>query len=756
MGIASGGLVRMNITKLEKLKGERPKYAERFDIRAFKSHYPSDLVKGIVEIIKNGVDAYIKEKGENCSKEEIKVILENLNTKNPIVRIVNFAKGMDFEDFEKALDIGADTSGENEGVTGAHGYGMKEAAWAFKQAKIVTINENKYSSRVFYWDSHDSPKYAWDLDARNNVVTDFSVDEHVRKETSIKKEGTYFEAIVPDEISFPRLENLRLQLSENILLRTINQSDKFKLTIECKNTKSGEFISLPIRYIPPEIVSLREDICALELGNFSFEYPKYGLVNCSYEIYLANRELSPTGDTREAGLLICAGPFSVLDCTLFDHGGTIANRFFGKVLLSGPMRQISKNEKILDEKREAGLLKKTDLYKALYKQFHPLLEKLIEKERKRLNKKTTEVREGLIENKIDLIKAFNRIDREETEDSSELEGDIKFTPGPTGIRFCVQDYLKLIERQEKKVHIVIDPNIIPENSEIVLRSNNSGLDINPSSFKLTRADIDKDGIFKKKISFSSAVVDTFSVTAHVADMLNKAEMDVDVVKDRRLYTNNPVEFVPSSDDIVAGKSKNFSLIIDISKINKKDKIILNFNNLFMITKKVDIGEAKKITDDISELMIDVHCLGKPKQKGQINAEIGEHKSILELNIIDSKDRHLRGDFEGIKDDPTEDPQEMGYYENKIINICINHALFRHYRRNTDSENNPLYRVLYGDTIIREFCKTLARKKVKIFSNTGAEEFRVKFNEKFEEIYKKHAVRLHKFCINQENIERLKK
>ena len=454
-------------------------------------------------------------------------------------------------------------------------------------------------------------------------------------------------------------------------------------------------------------------------------------------------------------MLICAGPFSVLDCTLFDHGGNVANRFFGKVTLSGPIRQICKNERILDERREAGLLRKTYLYERLYKQFHPLLEKLIDAQRRRLNKKTLEITEGIIENKIELLKAFNRIAREEIEVDTITGPDIKFDPGPNGIRFCIDQYLKLIEKQEKKVHVVINPKIFPEGSEIEIIPNKSELKIYPSNFKVEEEEIDDENIFKKKISFCSDTVDSFLVTAHVKDMLNKAEMNVDVVKDQRLHIKEAIEFIPPNDDIVSGKSKDFVLIIDFSRVDREAKLDLKADSIFTIRRHTNIKEAKKIANSIYELIIPVHCTGKPKQKGQILVGLGEAKAVLNLEVIDARDRNLKGDFEGIKNDTDEDPSETGYYEKKIINVCVNHPIFRHYRRSKDGENNPLFRGVYSDVIIREFCMALARKKVKPFENTNAEDYRVKLKDSYDELYKKHSVRLHKFCIKPENIEKLR-
>jgi len=371
--------------KLNQLNGERPVYDARYDKREFKSNYQTDIIKGIVEIIKNSVDAYINDKGEeNCHKEKITVILESEKRKNDFIKIVNFAKGMNFQEFDKAMKIGADTSSDKQSVTGAHGYGMKEAAWAFKQARIISIKNGNYSSKIFYWDEDGSPKYAWDKDDTGKEINDFAVDEKIRSITGIENEGTYFEAIIPDDIPCPTRHKCHSELSENILLRTINQSERFEISLGEKE-KNGKITYYTIQYNPPQILSVRPDRNQIDLGEFSFEYPRYEKLNCKYEIFLSKDELSYSGENREAGILICAGPFTILDCTLFDLGGKVAYRFFGKAILTGSIRSICKNEKILDDKRESGLRKKTPLYENLYKHFHKKLEELIENERKRLS-----------------------------------------------------------------------------------------------------------------------------------------------------------------------------------------------------------------------------------------------------------------------------------------------------------------------------------------------------------------------------------
>tara|TARA_Y100000310_G_scaffold344459_1_gene457337 strand:- start:2123 stop:4366 length:2244 start_codon:yes stop_codon:yes gene_type:complete len=740
--------------KLQQLDGEKPRIGDRQHRRMFQSKYQYQIIKGVVEIIKNGADAYLNEVGESkCNKEVIKIVLDSLKRKNNFIKITNFAPGMNSEMFEKALEVGADTSGKFG--AGAHGYGMKEASWAFDTARIISVRNGKYSSRIFYWDENKIPGYAWDKDDNGEKIKDFPLDQKTISKTGIKSEGTYFEGVIPEEIPCPSPDTLKDQLSNNILLRTINQSNKFNIYIEYKETNNPDKLSSPIKYSPPEIFSLREDMKAQEVGEFSFNYPDYGIVNCKFEIFLAKHELQPNGPTREAGLLVCADIYSVLDCTLFDLGDKIAYRFFGNILLSGPIREISKKERIIDDRREAGLLKDSPLYKILYKKFNKLLEGLIDKERKRLNRKKEGVSTSIIDNQIELIKEFNKIDRKENEPTQDIVDDEKFVPGSNGIRFCVSDYLRLIENQEKKIHIVADPSIIGVGTEIEIKPDKSGIDVTPKKFKIIKNDINEKNIFKKKISFFSSKIDSFLVTAYVTGMLNKTELNIEVERDPRLHIKKAIEFVPNEQDIVCRKQKKVPLIIDYNKIDKKDKITINCDAIFAVNKPISLKDSQQIFENIYELLIPIHCSGRPKQKGQFQVKIGNESATLNLKVIDSRDRHLKGDFEGIKDDKTEDPDDLSYFEDKIINVCVNHPILRYYRRNKDGENNIAYRTLYGDIVIREFCMELTRKKIKTFTNVTSEEYRVRFDRKYQKYYKEHSTRLHKLCINPKYLEKLK-
>jgi hypothetical protein len=554
---------------------------------------------------------------------------------------------------------------------------------------------------------------------------------------------------MPEEIKWLTFDALWRELSWHVLLRSINQSSKFYIELA---DVSSTTISRQIMYHPPGILKEGEKSPPLSSGIFSFKYPRYGKITCKYNIYLSNHELNSIGDSKEAGLLICAGPFSVLDCTLFDNGGKIANRFFGEVILDGPLREISKKERILDDRRISGLIKNTPLYLELSNYLNPILRKLIDEEIKKLHGSAKDVDKGTIDNKEKLLRELNKI--AESEETIDEIGLIKFDPGESGIRFCITgNYETLLEKQNKNIYLVADTNKVPLNSEIEIYSDKDALQISPNKFKILKKDVDTRGTFKKKISFYSCNVDSFLVTASIKSLNLQDKMNLEVIEDARLHITSPIEFIPKTQNIVEGTTKKFDLIIDKKRV-KLGEIVLEKDNLIDVSP-IDIRKALPLSDDILVLGIPIHCNGKAGQKTKIYLKMDSQKAILDLEIISSKEKHLHGPFNDIKSDDQKDPSELGYFEDetKTIKVCINHPIFKYYMKSFRiTAENPFYRVLYAETVVVEALKELTRKKVKIFSNTEAEEYRVKFDEKFNLLYKRYSVPLHNFCINHKDTQ----
>ena len=734
---------------------ESPQYDARFSRRSFEPKDQKDILKGVVEIIKNGIDAYLREKGEkNCDKEKIDI---KINSAKKTIKIINRAEGMDSQTFKEALKIGSDTSGEIG--SGAHGYGMKEAVWAFKRATIISVKNRKCTSREFRWNENKDPQSSWSINNRGEEIKDIEDDLNLYQKTEIYGNGTYFEGQFSKEISFPQFETIHRILCDHILLRTINQSNLFDLRLYYENKERS---SLPIKYDLPKIKQIRDDQETLKEGNFQFIYPNYGNIFVKYKIYLSSQTLKDRGDERTAGLLICADRYSVLDCTLFENSGNIASKFFGQVDLSGEkLRDILKTDMVVGFKRDEGLKKQTPIYNELYNKFNPILSNLIEEEKRRQNKKRRDSRPELISNKFDLIKELNKINREENNnETTDIKGDIKFFVGENGIRFTLKNnYLSLIEKQERTIHLVANTDIIPPKSEIEITTNKEGLYIEPLKFLINDKEI-KNNLFKKKITFRGDDIDFYEVKA-VTSKLRETKINVEVKKDNRLHINKPIFFFPDEQDIVSGKKKDFSLIVNKEYIQQTNIKIEYDDTIFQINKKsLNLKNLEKICGEIYELKISIYPQGKAGKGGKIKVKIDEFDAILKLKIINPRDKHLRGDFEGIEDDDEieiDSIESVAYYQNKKICIYINHPILKHYAT-SGGEISIEYRIMYADAIVQAFCHHQTRKKVRqiLGENANSEDFRVEYQNIFNSLYKGHAKKLHSLCVNPEIIKKLKK
>ncbi|MFH1917730.1 MAG: ATP-binding protein [Nanoarchaeota archaeon] len=177
--------------KFKNIKGESPIYDESYGRKQLKATNQIDIIKGIVEIIKNGVDAYIEENEEElegCNKEKIQIFANSIQK---TISITNFAKGMSEKDWSQALKIGGDTGSKKESKTSAHGYGMKEASWAFENTIITSINDKNYSSRIFWWNEKGNPKFDWDRDFEGKILKEITITKDIKNKTQINREGTF-------------------------------------------------------------------------------------------------------------------------------------------------------------------------------------------------------------------------------------------------------------------------------------------------------------------------------------------------------------------------------------------------------------------------------------------------------------------------------------------------------------------------------------------------------------------------------------
>lgn len=725
---------------------QRPVYTDNFDRRQFTPQSKEDILRGFVELVKNSCDSYERKyKGGEYKDATITIKYGSfMEKKNKQFHITDLAEGMDYNQFNKALGVGAKTSGLNEisTVTGSQGFGLKEACWGFSTAKIYSIKDNKIT--ICEFSNTDTPLWRW-------VKKDEVVTKEERELTHISLNGTHIEGTLPPNniFSHPRVNTVYDCLCKNYLLRKINTSPKFNILFY----DLEDLTSTPKRifHIYPEGSLKRE-------GNYSFNMDKYGLFECQYKIYLTNSIiLESFGDSRENGLLIYYSEFSILDnCLLGFDNHRLANRVFGEIKINGPVnKMLDNNERIFGERRK-GLYTDHEFYKKISGGIMSILDSFLSTELRNLYDRSRDVSKNTVENINTLLREMNRIFKDETKEDKPIDvPNDKYRP-KNGFSFCDYDFLTITEFEPKSVHLVADMDVIPDNSKVKIVTDIADIKIIPSDLEFKKSDGNERGICKKKIILYSEFADVEGkISAQVLDTLKTAELLIKVKENPKLHFEGNLAFIPNEREIVDRERELITLIIKNNTIKSGNEIklssdgnILEFYDTIVVSKET----VHKITENISELSISITGRGVGK-KTTLKAEFNNESTILNIEVVSKSEQKFRGYFKGIEEKDDEGTKELGHYDKGIIYVHTDHPMVKHYRNLTNYEENPSYRTFYADIIVRIFVDQLTRRKLVDFSK--GEAAREQYLAKFDEYYHLYSPKLHPFVVSLDNIEKFK-
>ncbi|MBS3099912.1 hypothetical protein J4463_01730 [Candidatus Pacearchaeota archaeon] len=317
---------------------------------------------------------------------------------------------MDRQKIELATTFFADASEykKNKNVRGYFGRGLKETIIALGIGEIITIKDNKLN-RIKIWFDKDKKKVFRDF-----IVEDEKVNETIREEYGIKKDGTFVKvSITNEEIKIPELETLRTQLKNHICLRDILSSKKRKVLLQfCDMKRSSKH---------QEEISF-ESLKGEEVLNKPLKVP--GFNNSAILRVYETKETLPQykkySPFNLTGILIKT-PGAILDNQLFKFENDPASYYFYGELISEEIDKIlrSGETSILNPSRsgiEWGHRYAQILMKSIERELEPLIE---EKKKELAKNKHIEVNENSKKLLKELSKLFNQIYEEELE-----EGDI--------------------------------------------------------------------------------------------------------------------------------------------------------------------------------------------------------------------------------------------------------------------------------------------------------------------------------------------
>jgi len=724
---------------------QKPDYDENFDIRQFTPNTREDILRGFVELIKNSCDSY-ERKNKDKEYRDARIIIKYgsmLDKDTKIFEISDFAEGMNREEFDKALKVGAKSSGLDKvnTVTGSQGFGLKEACWAFQEASLYTIK----NGNIIICKFKNTEKPLW------KEIKDGKITEQERKFTGINGNGTFIEGILPpkEKVSRFRANTAYEKICKNFLLRRINTSPKFQIMF----FDLEDATSTPKRviYNYPEGVLKRE-------GIYEFKIEKYGKFNCNYKIYMTQKSnLENFGDIKECGLLIYYSQFSVLDNTLLGFDShRLATKIFGEIKIDGPINiMLNNNERIFGEKRK-GMYQDHELYKKIKDGVKEILDAFLRTEERSMYSRSKDVAKNTVENINALLKEMNRIFRDETKEIQDIDvPNDKYRP-KNDLSFCDYTFVTIMEFEDKGIYLVADMNIIPDNSKIEIFSSSEDIKVFPGETEFNKKDANERGICKRKIIFYSETPDAEGkITAKVRDVLKSTEVLVKVKENPKLHFNRSLAFIPNEKTLIDGKRESTSLLIKRSMIKEGDKIRFDCKDGFLqFDKEIFISKnnSKNLTKDVNELSI--FLLGNGiDRKTKLKAYFGDEETSIDMEIISKTTQKFRGFFKGIEEKDDEGTKELSHYENGIIYIHTDHPMVQHYIKLPNYEEDTSYRTFYADTVVRAFVAQLIRKKLVDFG-TGISA-RDQYIQEFDKYYSKYSVRLHKLIISLEAIEKLK-
>ena len=188
----------------------RLEYHDRFALQQADQAIRKDMVRALVELITNSNDSYHRLEEAGIETSGLIIIEIQRKMKNGILRIRDYAEGMDADTMNQAVGTyGAPTSGflEGQSVRGLWGRGLKDSFYGLGHGTVTSIKDGYfYQSHLFIEDG--APMYEPPGDG-------VPVTEKQRKQFHIPEgNGTVMEIILsrPD-VPVPRVDTLRFQVA---------------------------------------------------------------------------------------------------------------------------------------------------------------------------------------------------------------------------------------------------------------------------------------------------------------------------------------------------------------------------------------------------------------------------------------------------------------------------------------------------------------------------------------------------------------
>ena len=222
-------------------------YAGRFGRQQADQAIKKDLIRALVELIKNSDDSYRRLENRGVSPDGRVLVEVCRRRQGSFVRVIDYGEGMDGLSLDRALGVYAEeTSGFTEGepVRGYFGRGIKDAILGLGEGTVVGIvNDQEHRAWLGIRDGRAH------YEAREPV--DLGADPGLNS-TSVEV------TVTRDDIAIPQWQNLRTRLLLHFALRDILSNDSRAVVVRTLDANGNPTQESTLNYQFPRAQLLHE------------------------------------------------------------------------------------------------------------------------------------------------------------------------------------------------------------------------------------------------------------------------------------------------------------------------------------------------------------------------------------------------------------------------------------------------------------------------------------------------------------------
>jgi len=346
----------------------RLQYADRVALQQADQAIRKDVLRALVEIITNSNDSYARLEAQGRSAPGEIVIEVQRRRGNSILRVRDFAEGMDDARMERVVGAyGEATSGlkEDQAVRGMWGRGLKDAIFGLGHGYVRSFRDG-----MFYSSALTLVKGApiFELDAP------IASRDHLREEYGIPGNGTEVEIIVSrEDVKVPQFDNLRNYLSRHFELRPILAGRNRRIVLRNMSGERKAREEHLLAYHPPRGEKALDEVFPLEGFN----------AHARLELFRSTLQLSTRGeegDYADAGLLVVSRATVVALTMLKYENDPYASFFYGSIKCDYLHDLLKNDEPVLTATRD-GINWTHPFAKALKAAVEARLDPFIQRER---------------------------------------------------------------------------------------------------------------------------------------------------------------------------------------------------------------------------------------------------------------------------------------------------------------------------------------------------------------------------------------